>query len=81
MPSDWAPSEFHRKYAEQHGLDLENEVVSYKGWAEGKETGSWNGTFTTRLANEVKWRAERAARLGKGVVRRVRPEEDDAGYA
>jgi len=79
MPADWAPSEFHRKYAADNSIDLEVEVVKYRGWAEGRETVSWNGTFTTRLGNVVTWRAERAALLGKRVP--VRREEDDAGYA
>jgi hypothetical protein len=60
MPADWQPTEAHVAFAAQHGLDLELEVVAFRGWAEGKSTASWNGTFTTRLANQAKWNRERA---------------------
>jgi hypothetical protein len=58
MPADWAPTDKHRAYATEHGLDLQLEVDAYRGWAEGRTTPSWNGTFTTRLANAVKWRSK-----------------------
>ena len=50
-----------RAFYEQAGwhLDLDTEVFAFKGWAEGRTALSWNGTFSTRLANSVKWRSER----------------------
>lgn len=59
MPADWAPSEAHKAYAAKHGLNLQVEADGFKGWAEGRTALSWNGTFTTRLANSVKFRGER----------------------
>lgn len=62
LPADWTPSKHHREYAHNLGLDLDTEVFSFKGWAEGRTAVSWNGTFSTRLANSVKWRNERGVK-------------------
>jgi hypothetical protein len=59
LPTDWTPTEAHRKYAAEHGLDLECEADGLRGWAEGRTALSWNGTFSTRLANAAKWKRER----------------------
>jgi hypothetical protein len=59
MPADWAPSEAHKAYAAKHGLSLQLELDAFRGWAEGRTALSWNGTFSTRLANAVKFRGER----------------------
>lgn len=59
IPLDWSPTEKHVAYAAKHGLDLDREVEAFRGWADGRTQVSWNGTFTTRLANEVKWRRQR----------------------
>jgi hypothetical protein len=61
LPLDWQPTEAHRAFATKHGLDLELEVVGFRGWAEGRSAMSWNGTFTTRLANQAKWNRPRAS--------------------
>lgn len=74
LPADWAPSDAHRRFAATKGLDLELEVIGFKGWADGRMTPSWNGTFTTRLANAAKWRAERG---GKAPVSRT---DEDNGW-
>lgn len=70
LPADWQPTEAHRAYAATHGLQLDLEVDSFRGWAEGRTTVSWNGTFTTRLANQAKWNGQRGAGRGKPVVQR-----------
>jgi len=62
LPLDWSPTDAHRAYAAKHRLNLELEVDALRGWAEGRTTPSWNGTFSTRLANAAKWRAEGGAR-------------------
>lgn len=59
MPADWAPTDAHRALARRHGLDIDLEGESFRGWAEGRTALSWNGTFTTRLANAAKWKRER----------------------
>jgi Helix-turn-helix domain len=59
LPPDWQPTDAHRAFAAQHQLHLELEVDSFRGWAAGKTTVSWEGTFTTRLANRAKWDLER----------------------
>jgi len=66
MPPDWQPTEAHRAFAAKHQLNLDLEVVSFRGWAEGKALVSWNGTFTTRLANQAKWDIQRRS-SGRGV--------------
>ncbi len=55
MPPDWQPTDAHRAFAAKHQLHLELEVAAFRGWAAGKTTVSWEGTFTTRLANRAKW--------------------------
>ena len=59
LPDDWKPTKEHMAFAAEHELDLEIEVVGFRGWAEGELRASWNGTFATRLSNSVKWRRER----------------------
>ena len=56
---DWKPSAAHEAFAAEHGLDLALEVVGFLGWADGRKALSWNGTFTTRLANAAKWAKQR----------------------
>jgi len=70
MPVDWQPTEAHRKYAAKHGLQFQFELDSFRGWAEGRTAVSWNGTFTTRLANQAKWNRERGAGRSKPVLQR-----------
>jgi hypothetical protein len=76
LPPDWQPTEAHRKYAENHGLDLELEVDSLKGWAEGRTQISWNGTFSTRLANQAKWNKQRGNGRRVDVQRGVANEAE-----
>jgi hypothetical protein len=59
LPADWAPTKTHAAYAAKHGLDLELEADGLRGWAEGRTQLSWNGAFSTRLANAAKWKRER----------------------
>jgi hypothetical protein len=68
LPSDWQPTAAHRDYAVKHGLDVELEADGFRGWADGRQTGSWDGTFSTRLANAAKWKRER------GVTGKPRPD-------
>lgn len=60
IPVPFVPTAKHREFCARHGLNLELEIESLIGWAEGRTTVSWNGTFTTRLTNAVKWRDERS---------------------
>lgn len=53
MPSDWSPNETHRKFANDHGLDLVLEEVKFRGHFDGCRVKSWNGRFSTWLANSV----------------------------
>jgi len=59
LPEDWKPSKAHEAYAAKHRLILELEADAMRGWAKGKVQTSWDGTFTTRLANQAKWNRER----------------------
>ena len=56
---DWKPSAAHEAFGAEHGLELALEVVGFLGWADGRKALSWNGTFTTRLANAAKWAKQR----------------------
>lgn len=64
LPADWEPTEAHRSFAASRGIDLEAEVFGFRGWAEGKVAVKWNGVFSTRLANNVKWAKERGETRG-----------------
>jgi hypothetical protein len=67
MPDDWQPSAAHIAYAAKHGLQLGFEADAFRGWAEGKTALSWNGTFTTRLANAAKWKTGKGAQGSTGA--------------
>jgi hypothetical protein len=72
MPPNWQPTEAHRLFAAEHRLNLDLEVASFRGWAEGKALVSWNGTFTTRLANQAKWDLQRRSNgRGAPVMQRI----------
>lgn len=62
LPADWSPNAAHRAYAAKHGLDLETVADAMRGWAEGRTTVSWDGTFTTWLANRARWDRKDAQR-------------------
>jgi len=72
LPPDWEPTDAHRAFAAKHQLNLDLEVAAFRGWAEGKTLVSWNGTFTTRLANQAKWDLQRRG-TGRGapVIQRI----------
>lgn len=76
LPTDWQPTEAHRAYAAKHGLSIDFEVDSFKGWADGRAQVSWNGTFTTRLANQAKWNRERGPRKGQIGIQRGGMNDD-----
>lgn len=79
MPDDWQPTDKHKAYAAEHGLTLQLEVDAFLGWAEGKTAKSWNGTFTTRLANQAKWDLQRGGpRKGAVTVQRGGYQEREA---
>lgn len=59
LPVDWAPSDAHRAFAVQHGLDLALEAVAFRGHFDGRTAASWNGRFQTWLANQAKWNKQR----------------------
>ena len=61
IPVPFVPTESHRTFCAKYNLNLALEVISLEGWADGKTAKSWNGTFTTRLVNAVKWRKDNGA--------------------
>lgn len=75
IPNPFVPTESHRAFCAKHGLDLGLEVTSLVGWAEGRTAASWNGTFTTRLVNAVKWRKDRGG--AQQVIPSVAPSADE----
>lgn len=68
IPDDWEPTDAHRAFCLKHRLNLDLEVTGFKGWAEGRKALSWNGTFTTRLTNSVKWAKPQAPPSQTGRV-------------
>lgn len=61
LPEDWEPTSSHKQLAEDYRLDLDLEVVKFKGHAEGsgRKQVSWNGAFATWLGNAVSYRKDR----------------------
>lgn len=57
LPDDWAPTDAHRKYAAEHGIDIDHEVGQFRAHAESKDRqqADWDAAFRTWLGNEVKW--------------------------
>ncbi len=77
LPSDWSPTKDHREFAAAHGLDVELEVVGFRGHFEGRKAISWNGRFATWLANQAKWKRERSG-VHSTITRRV---QRDSGFS
>jgi hypothetical protein len=63
LPSEWEPSQSHIDLAIQHGIDLQLEVMKFRGWADKRRAASWNGRFTTWLGNAVQFKRERTQRM------------------
>jgi hypothetical protein len=68
LPLDWQPTEANRAFAKQYGLDVELELVGFRGHYEGRSAVSWPGRFTTWLANQAKWNRQRTASSRKAPV-------------
>jgi len=63
LPTDWAPTEAHAKFAADNGIDLALELMKFKGHFDGRKCLSWNGRFSTWIGNAVGYARERE---GKG---------------
>jgi hypothetical protein len=63
MPVNFAPGEWHRKFAAQNGLDLDREFDRFVDGAEakGRTYVSWPAALRTWLKNAVEWRNEKQA--------------------
>jgi hypothetical protein len=72
LPADWKPSEAHEAYAKQRGIDLELTADAFRGNCDGKTAVSWNGRFSTWLANEAKWAKHRGPRRVPPAAARLR---------
>jgi hypothetical protein len=72
---DWQPTDEHRAFAREHGLDLGLEVTAFRGHFDGQPVKSPNGRFATWLANAVKFSRERGGGNGSGQ----RPRATDHG--
>ena len=68
FPDDFTPSECHKAYAAEHGLDLSHELHQFKAHhiAKGTLSLSWAMSLTTWLGNARKWAAERKTVTGTG---------------
>lgn len=65
IPDDWAPTDLHRAYATEHGLDLEHEAEQFRSrnQAQDQRYADWNSAFRTWLGNAVQFRTERRSKL------------------
>lgn len=76
LPEDWKPTEQHEAFAQEHRIDLQLEVVKFKGYYDGRIAASWNGRFTTWLGNAVGFARERGPRksqpIQQGLAENVR---------
>jgi hypothetical protein len=68
IPDDFQPTESHRAFAAKHGIDLELEVIGFKGHFENQRVASPNGRFTTWLTNQAKWNKQRSGGARNGAV-------------
>ena len=77
-PSDWHPSDTHQAKADEHGLNLQAEVESFKAWtdAKGQTYKDWDAAFTNHLLREAK-----NARPAPAFVQRLDAERVKADRA
>lgn len=78
LPSDWSPTEDHRRFAAAHGLDVELAAAGFRGHFEGRKALSWNGRFATWLSNEAKWQRDRSGTRSSTATPRV---QNDHGFS
>lgn len=64
IPSDWQPTEAHRNYAAEHGLDLGAEAFKFRNHAiaNDRRQRQWNATFATWLAKAVEYAPKQSPR-------------------
>lgn len=69
LPEDWTPTDTHRKYATEHGIDIEHEEHQFKAHAEANDRRqrSWNGAFTSWLGNAKKWAKPKPVQESSGA--------------
>lgn len=72
LPASWAPTDKHRAYATEHGLDLNVQRQLFLAHAEEKDrrAASWNGAFSRWLINAAEYQRRnpgaRALRMVSG---------------
>jgi hypothetical protein len=49
LPADFAPTDAHRAFATQRGLDLAAQLFAFKQHYSGRTASSWNGRLATWL--------------------------------
>ena len=64
LPDSWQPTDEHRAFATENGLELDLELVKFRGYYDGKKCLSWNGRFSTWLANAVTYAKRDSQRIG-----------------
>jgi hypothetical protein len=57
LPADWQPTEAHRNYAAEHGIDLGAEAFKFRNHAiaNDRRQRQWNAAFSNWLANAASW--------------------------
>lgn len=57
LAADWQPTDAHQAYAAEHRLNLDREVFKFRHHADANDRrqASWNGAFSTWLANADEW--------------------------
>ena len=67
LPEDWKPTDSHRAYASEHGLDVNAEAFKFRNHAvaNDRRQRQWNATFATWLARAVEYAPKQSPRAGR----------------
>lgn len=73
IPDDWQPTDSHKAYADEHGLDLNGEAFRFRNdsVANDRRYVVWNAAFAKWLSNSEKW---------GGGSKRSKPADDEPAY-
>lgn len=76
LPDDWQPTDTHRTYAGDNGLNLAFEAEQFRSWhlSQGSKYVDWGQAFWTRLRGQVHRRSQQQHRNGSSNgYRRAQP--------
>jgi hypothetical protein len=80
IPEDWTPTEAHRKIASSYGLDIALEEIKFRGHFDGQMLKSWNGRFSTWLANAAGYAKQNNIGNRGRAVKPPQPNDENNRY-